>query len=133
MQTTSKEKSNPMFKAMVLIKRKPGTTLEQMIDYYEDHHIPLALKTVPGLRKNVRHYMRTWKNDTYRSDDEPPFDVATEVWFDDRAAFDNAMAHLTAPEAAKVIAEDEEKVFDRSSILFVTLEDHETGPADFLW
>jgi uncharacterized protein (TIGR02118 family) len=122
-----------MYKAYAMIKRKPGTTLEEMIEYYEANHVPLAIKSVPGLRKYVRHYLRTWGNDTYRSDKEPPFDVATEIWFDDREAFDVGMAHLLAPETAAVIAEDEEKVFDRSSILFVTIEDRETDPNDFIW
>lgn len=120
-----------MFKAFCMIKRKPGTTLEEMIDYYESNHVPLALKVVPGYRKYSRNYLRMWKLDGYAVDDEPPFDVVTEVWFEDRAAFDLAMQHLTAPENAKLIVADEEKVFDRSSITFMEIENHETDPSEF--
>jgi uncharacterized protein (TIGR02118 family) len=122
-----------MFKAYAMMKRRPGTSLEEMITYYEAHHVPLAIESVPGLRKYVRHYLRVWNSDTYRTDLEPPFDVVTELWFDDREAFDTAMAHLTEPTVAEAIAADEEKVFDRSTITFVTLEDHETDPAEFVW
>ncbi|MGX7730996.1 EthD domain-containing protein [Rhodococcus sp. 14C212] len=122
-----------MFKAYVMIKRKPGTTLEDFITYYENKHAPLAVKMVPGLRRYVRHYLRNWENGTYRSDMEAPYDVVTEIWFDDRAAFDVGMAHLTSPETAAVIGADEEKVFDRQSITFLTVDDErETDPSEFI-
>ena len=48
----------------------------------------------------------------------PDFDVVTELWFDDQAAFDAAMVAFTDPANAARIARDEENVFDRSRTMF---------------
>ncbi|GES36019.1 hypothetical protein RAJCM14343_1268 [Rhodococcus aetherivorans] len=43
------------------------------------------------------------------------------------------MAQLTSPETAAVIGADEEKVFDRQSITFLTVDDErETDPSEFI-
>lgn len=115
-----------MFKAFALIKRKPGTTMEQLIRHYEASHAPLAVKSVPNLKKYVRHFIRPFGNDVYRLEEELPYDVVTEIWFDNREDFERGMAYLTEPETAAAIAEDEERLFDRSSIRFVTVEDFES-------
>ena len=115
-----------MFKAVAMIKRKKGTSMEQLISYYESNHAVLAVKAVPNLKKYVRHYIRPYGNDVYGTDGEPPYDVITEIWFDDRADFEKGMASLTEPKTAALIAEDEEKVFERSSIRFMIMEDRET-------
>lgn len=115
-----------MFKAFAMIKRKPGTTMEQLIAHYESSHAPLAIKSVPNLKKYVRHFIRPYGNDVYELAEELPYDVVTEIWFDDREDFERGMAYLIEPETAARIAEDEERLFDRSSIRFVTVEDHES-------
>jgi uncharacterized protein (TIGR02118 family) len=121
-----------MFTVYAMIKRKRGTSREDLVDYYETHHAPLATGHLPGLRKYVRHYLRPWDGDAHRAGSEAPFDVVTELGFDDRASFDRAMAHLSEPDVARLITEDEERVFDRSTITFLTVEDRETDPADLL-
>ncbi len=115
-----------MFKAFAMIKRKPGTTMEQLIQHYESSHAPLAIKSVPNLKKYVRHFIRPYGNDVYALDQELPYDVVTEIWFDDREDFEQGMAYLTEPATAALIAEDEERLFDQSSIRFVTVEDRES-------
>jgi len=109
-----------------MIKRKPGTSMEELIRHYESSHAPLAVKSVPNLKKYVRHFIRPYGNDVYELEQELPYDVVTEIWFDDREDFELGMAYLTEPETAARIAEDEERLFDRSSIRFVTVEDHES-------
>ncbi|MFW0786384.1 EthD domain-containing protein [Gordonia sp. CPCC 206044] len=118
-----------MFKAFAMIKRKPGTSLDHLKQYYEANHVPLAIKSTPGLKRYIRRYLHTYETDAWRSGNEPPFDVITEIWFENRAAFDAGMAYLQSDRVAEAIAEDEEKVFDRQSIIFVTVDDHETDPA----
>lgn len=115
-----------MFKAFAMIKRKRGTTMEQLIAHYESSHAPLAVKSVPNLKKYVRHFIRPYGNDVYELDQELPYDVITEIWFDDREDFEKGMAYLIEPATAAAIAEDEERLFDRSSIRFVTVEDRES-------
>lgn len=115
-----------MFKVMVMIKRKPGMSMQAFIDYYENHHAPLGASKVPNLKRYVRHYIRPYGNAIYAADAEPPYDVLTEIAFDDEADFERGMAYLTEPETAALIGADEEKLFDKSSIRFMVVEDHET-------
>ncbi len=115
-----------MFKAFAMIKRKPGTTMEQLIAYYESSHAPLSIKCVPNLKRYVRHFIRPYGHDVSALQEELAYDVITEMWFDDRVDFERGVAYLTEPATAALIAEDEERLFDRSSIRFVTVEDHES-------
>ena len=115
-----------MFKAIVMIKRKPGMSMEDFIDYYETRHAPLGASKVPNMKRYVRHFIRPYGNAVYGRDAEPPYDVLTEIWFDDQADFERGMAYLTESETAAIIGADEEKLFDKSSIRFMIMEDHET-------
>ena len=115
-----------MIKVFVLIKRREGTSLEEFIDYYEKKHAVLAIKTVPNLKKYVRHYLHPFGNEVYSMDKIPSFDVVTEVWFDDQKDFEKGMAYLTEPATAKRSAEDEDCLFERASIRYHIVEDHET-------
>ncbi len=115
-----------MFKVMILIRRKPGMRKEDFIAYYEDKHAPLGARSVPNIKRYVRHFLHSYGNDVYAAAAEPPYDVTTELWFDDEEDFQRGMAYLTEPETARIIGEDEEKLFDKSSIRFLIMEDHET-------
>ena len=115
-----------MFKAMVMIKRKRGMSMEDFINYYETRHAPLGASKVPNMKRYVRHFIRPYGNDVYGTDAEPPYDVLTEIWFDDEAEFQRGMAMLTEPATAAIICADEEMLFDKSSIRFMIMGDHET-------
>lgn len=115
-----------MYKAMVFIKRKRGMSMEDFIAYYEGNHAPLAIKHVPNLKRYVRHFVRPYGNDVYAADAEPPYDVVTEIWFDDEADFKRGMAYLTEPTTAAIIGADEENLFEKSSIRFMIVEDRES-------
>lgn len=115
-----------MFKAMVMIKRKRGMSMEDFINYYETRHAPLGVSKVLNLKRYVRHFIRPYGNEVYGTDAEPPYDVLTEIWFDDEADFKQGMAYLTEPETAAIIGADEENLFEKSSIRFMIMEDHET-------
>jgi uncharacterized protein (TIGR02118 family) len=115
-----------VFKVMVMIKRKPGMSMEDFIAYYENNHAPLGASKVPNLKRYVRHFIRPYGNEIYSADSESSYDVLTEIWFDDKADFERGMAYLTAPETAAIIGADEENLFDKSSIRFMLMEDHET-------
>jgi uncharacterized protein (TIGR02118 family) len=115
-----------VFKVMVMIKRKPGMKMEDFIAYYENNHAPLGASKVPNLKRYVRHFIRPYGNEIYSADSESSYDVLTEIWFDDKADFERGMAYLTEPETAAIIGADEENLFDKSSIRFMLMEDHET-------
>ncbi|RVQ66344.1 EthD family reductase [Croceicoccus ponticola] len=112
-----------MFKAFVFLKRKDGMSVEEFRSYYETTHALLGKRMLPNLKKYVRHYLNPVGDDGV---DDMPYDVITELWFDDRADFDVGMAHISDPDNARIIGEDEENLFDRSAIRFVTVEDAET-------
>ena len=116
-----------MFKVMVMIKRKRGMSMQDFINYYETRHAPLGASKVPNLKRYVRHFIRPYGNDVYSADSEPPYDVLTEIWFDDEADFQRGMAYLTDPETAAIVGADEEQLFEKSSIRFMIMEDHETA------
>ncbi|WP_257556820.1 EthD domain-containing protein [Sphingobium sp. CFD-2] len=107
---------------MILIKRKPGMSFDDFVDYYENVHSKLASR-VPNLRRYARNFIRPYGNDVYAGAAELPFDVVTEICFDDEAEFHKGMAYLTEPETAAIVAADEENLFDRSSIIFVTADE----------
>jgi uncharacterized protein (TIGR02118 family) len=98
-----------MFKVFAYLTRRPGTTREEFIDYYENHHVPLVLSLASTPRVYKRNYV-------VRGDAAGPgspafdFDVVTEMAWDNRAGIEEWMALRDVP----AIAEDEAKFLDRS-------------------
>jgi uncharacterized protein (TIGR02118 family) len=84
----------PGFKFMVLINKLDNVSFEEYERYFFEEHLPYVLR-IPGLRAykvNLRH----------PDDDEAPYDGISEFWFDDRTAFDEAMA---SPETEATLAD----------------------------
>jgi uncharacterized protein (TIGR02118 family) len=72
-----------MFKAMILLTKRPDLTTEEFRRWWLEEHRPLALG-LPGLRRMVVNMV-----------DEGPeggFDGVSELWFDSRADFEAAYA-----------------------------------------
>lgn len=115
-----------MFKAIAMIKKRQDISWDQFVSHYENNHVPLALSCLDNLRRYVRHYIKPYGNEVYAKDDRSSYDVITEIWFDDEDEFLAAMNRLAEPEIARLIAEDEERIFDRSSIRFMTMTDMES-------
>jgi uncharacterized protein (TIGR02118 family) len=102
-----KEHRMPGFKLMVLLNRLEGVSFEEYERYFFEKHLPYVL-AIPGLRGykvNLRH----------PSDDTAPYDGISEFLFDDRAAFDRAMA---SPETEATLA-DAAKFLDPPQLLLV--------------
>lgn len=82
---------------------------------------------LPELRRYFRRYVTPMKHPvTGETQAGFDYDVVMETWFDDQAAFDRTMARLASPEIAAEIAEDEERLFDRSRIQSVIVDEVET-------
>lgn len=111
-----------MFKAVIFIKRKPGMSFEDFVDYYENSHTKMA-KRVPNLRHYSRRFLKPFASGLHPGAVELPYDVVTELGFDDEAEFHKGIAYLNEPETAALIADDEENVFDRKSIIFATVDE----------
>lgn len=117
-----------MFKVVCLLKRRPGMAFEDFKSYYESRHRRLGEKWVPTLKRYVRRYLTpVGRNPITGEEPRAEYDVLTEMWFETREAFEKAMAVLGSPEASTEIAEDEELLFDRSTICLCTIEEHESS------
>lgn len=82
-----------MFKAMILLKRKPGTSRSDFAQWWLQQHRPLA-ETLPGLQRAVFNLV---------SEDSPDnCDGVAELWFESKADFEAAYA----TEIGKAVAAD---------------------------
>src|ERR1700743_444113 len=114
------------YKILLFMKRRPDISVEAFRDYYENHHVPLALKNSAGLKRYVRRYIDPKPHPETGDPGELPFDVITELWFDDEAIFNGALRYITTKIMPPEIVEDEKQLFDRSSFRIATVVEHET-------
>ena len=96
-----------MFKAMIILKRKDGTNLQEFADWWLVRHRPLA-ERLPGLK---RAFFNLADEETADS-----FDGIAELWFDTKADFQAAYAS----DIGKAVAEDSLKHVATRTRLFVT-------------
>lgn len=114
------------YKILLPMKRKPGMSVEAFRDYYEKHHAPLAAKSSGMLSRYVRRYLEPHPHPETGVPGELPYDVITELWFDDEATFRGTLAYLTSTLMPDEIVADEEQLFDRSSFRILTVVECET-------
>jgi hypothetical protein len=115
-----------MMKVLLLLKRRPGLSLAEFIERYETVHVPLAEKHATTMRHYERRYLHPGSHVLFGDVvAEPEYDVITELWYDDVAAFTDQQDDLRRrPEQVAAIIEDEEKLFDRAKSRLVFVEDH---------
>lgn len=113
-----------MFKTIALLKRKAGLSRAEFIDYYENHHAKLVLELQPQLRDYRRNFIDL--DGAYLPAAAPAldFDVITEMWYDDRAAYEAAMAVWDDPELAQRRIRDEANFIDLEHIRFFIVDEH---------
>jgi hypothetical protein len=114
-----------MYKIVSLVKRKPGLTREQFKNYYETTHSKLGDKYLPPYcTKYLRRYLEPVGHPITGSPEGFDYDCITEMWFPDEATYKAFTASVTAPEIAKVVIEDEEKLVDRAKTRRYVVEEH---------
>ena len=119
--------STPLYKLLLFIKRRPGLSTEAFRDYYENVHSKLALKYDTGkLKRYMRRYVEPLGGDLDAQAAALDFDVVTELWYDDKAAFDTVVKFAARGKLPPDIIADEERVFDRTKIRYITVVEHET-------
>ncbi len=112
-----------MYKCIALLKCKPGLSREAFVDYYETRHSVLIRKLLPGILAYRRNYVDLAGAFVFPDAAPIDFDVITEIWLADREAYERFTAKAAEPEIARLIAEDEENLFDRgASRMFVVEE-----------
>jgi hypothetical protein len=100
-----------MIKTIVLLTRKPGTTLEQFKHYYETVHAPGAVEHIPALGRAVyrRNFIEGALSETLP---RPDFDVVTEITFAEDADYEAFRRCLADPAVRAWIAADEARFSD---------------------
>jgi EthD domain len=114
------------YKILLFLKRRPGMTLEAFQDYYENHHVPLALKYSTTVSRYFRRYLMPHRNPETGAADELQFDVITELWFEDEAAYQGTVNYLKTSLMPDEIIADEKNLFDRAKIRMATVLERET-------
>ncbi len=111
-----------MYKIVGFLKKRPGMTTAEFREYYETYHRVIGEKVLAGY---AAQYMRRFLEPygPTAEADEQPFDVIMEIWYPDRATYEASQAHLSTPEIAAEIAEDEEKLFDRPENRFYHVQE----------
>src|ERR1041384_6230408 len=84
-----------MIKSISLLTRKPHLTHEQFMTHWVEIPAPLA-HAVPGLKRYVQSHIKDERRRADIPTTEVEVDGIAELWYEDRAAFDRAMA---SPEA----------------------------------
>jgi hypothetical protein len=119
-----------MFKTLTLLKRRPDIDRAEFIRRYEQGHARLGARLLAGrATRYVRRYLVPVPNPETGAVEDPEHDVAMEIWYADRAAWEATVAFLSQPATMAEIAADEETLFDRTRNRFFLLEEHETDLA----
>ncbi len=113
-----------MTKVVLLMKRKPGLSLEAFRDYYERNHAPLAKRLLGAFMLDYRRNYRSGGISTENTDapDGEDFDVITEIWYKDKASMEAMWAHARKPEIAAQIDADGAKFMDPAMRFYVVEE-----------
>ena len=114
------------YKILLFMKRRAGMTMEAFKDYYENHHVPLALKYSSNISRYVRRYLTPHPNPDTGAAGELQFDVITELWFDDEAKFQGTVKYLSTSVMPDEIVNDEKRLFDRATMRMATIVECES-------
>lgn len=114
------------YKILLLMKRKPGITMEEFKDYYENHHVPLAMKSPSAATRYVRRYLEPQPHADSGTNEELPYDVVSELWFDDEEAWKATVDFLANNVMSDEIVNDEMNLFHRPTMRMATVDECET-------
>jgi uncharacterized protein (TIGR02118 family) len=115
------------YKVLLFMKRRPGMSIEAFRDYYENRHVPLCAKYTSGVKRYIRRYIEPLPHPETGPFDNPPFDVITELWFDDEAVFKATVDYITTSLMPDEVIADEKQLFDRSSFRLATVTERESA------
>lgn len=115
-----------IYKVVEFMKRRPGMSVEEFRDYYENRHAPLCEKYCQNLVRYVRRYIDPLPHPETGPGDDLPFDVMTELWLEDEDAFNSLVGYITTTIMPDEVIEDEKQLFDRSSFRITTVVECES-------
>jgi len=113
-----------MFKLICLLKKRPGMSTEDFRSYYETTHCQIGNRLFAGkVTKYVRRYLMPMGAAEYSDRSETPYDVLTELWFEDRNHWKTVAALVAQPDIKAFLMEDELKLFDRDQSRYYLIEE----------
>ena len=117
-----------MLKAIALLTRRADVPHAQFIAHYEHTHVPLILRSFPQIREYRRNFVDL--SDVRRAPGvaDPPFDVITEMWFDDKKGYEQMLAAHADPAVGGPVAEDADRLLDMSKTIQFLVHVHDTNP-----
>jgi uncharacterized protein (TIGR02118 family) len=118
------------WKILLLMKRKPGTTMAEFEDYYENHHVPLCAPYMAGIARYFRRFLEPQLHAESGTNEELPYDVISEMWFDDEANFKGTLDYITTTVMPDEVVQDELKFFHRPTMRIATVVERETVIVD---
>ncbi|OHV28868.1 ethyl tert-butyl ether degradation protein EthD [Pseudofrankia sp. EUN1h] len=109
----------------MLLKRKPGLSLADFVDHYENVHVPLVEKLATRATHYERHFLHPMGDLVAGGEPlEPEYDVVTEIWYDDMAAFTAEQRDARQqPDLVAAVIADEKVLFDRARTRVAFAED----------
>jgi uncharacterized protein (TIGR02118 family) len=116
-----------LFKILLFMKRRPGMSQDEFIRYYEEKHVPLALKYSQGMTAYKRQFVNPQAHFETGECPDLGFDVITELSFDDERTRNQVLKYLATSPLADEVVEDEKKLFDHSSFRIATVTEFETA------
>lgn len=127
-----------VYRVLIFIFRKPGTTPDEFKIHYEKSHLPLVKSIGRSLLpiSHNRYYIKRSKVSEPANEQQKThypasvligvqadfdYDVISELVFEDEAAFLSFFSHVTTPENAAQIAANEEVFLDRARLRMVVV------------
>ena len=100
--------------------------MEDFIDYYENHHVPLILRILPFQVEYSRNYVR--QGGAIASMDGQPadYDVVTEARFATQEDFERFCVEGTKPEIREQVIADELNFMDRDNLRFFIVDEYKS-------
>ena len=105
-----------MVKIIAMIKRQDHLTHQEFSRYWRENHGPLAARLIPGLKRYVQNHLILGEGE------EPAFDGVAELWLEDMQAL-QTMFEFYNSDAGKVVRDDEDKFFDRNTMVVLIAEE----------
>lgn len=90
-----------MLKLFFILRRKPGMSREDFLDYWENTHAPLV-RQVPGMLRYLQHQVAVIPRPEY-AQTEAPVDGIVETWWPSGEALGMAQQ---SPEFGAVLADE---------------------------
>ncbi len=115
-----------VYKILMFLKRRPGMSVEAFREYYEQRHAPLCEKYLSGVVSYKRRYLDPLPDVATGEVAELPFDVITEIGFEDETVFRGTVAYLSTSIMPDDVVEDEEQLFDRARSRIATVVEAQT-------